>query len=315
MAFIVKKNKIYSDLIEVKALDQCNLSCFSCNELSPVSANRLPTLAATQESLEFLEKVYHAKTARILGGEPLLRRDIADFVKVVKASGIADSVRIVSNGTYLERFNVELLQALDSVEISLYPGVGVTIDSLMQLKEKCLQYDVALYVKQTNFFRISYSELGTKDNGLVNRIFKTCKVVHLWGCHCIYDGFFFKCTNAPNIDRLVHNNLNYPSGIKLEDKNNFYHDLVEYLTSDTVLPSCKSCLGNVGLKVPHSQVVRDAWRASHQKPSEELVDYEYLMASEKNNEWMHDTIEHEFHGFSAGNGIDGLLPLGVFSSD
>jgi len=315
MAYIIKGNKVFSDALEVKAVDQCNLSCVSCNEMSPISSKKFPDLTEVNKNLKYLANFYHAKTVRVLGGEPLIRKDIVEFVKAIRSSGISDSIRIMSNGSYLDRFTVDLLDVVDSVDISIYPGVNITIDSLYKLKEQCAKYGVDLYVKKTDFFHLAYSEFGTSDQNLINRVYKTCKIVHLWGCQSMYDGHFFKCFTAPNIDRLIHNRTDYPSGLSLQPRDNFFEKLVNYLNPKELLPACASCLGTVGKKVSHSQVGRSRWRELQNHPSEGLIDYEYLAKSEIKNDWEWEIFEKEFEGFESGNGIDGLLPLGVFPSD
>jgi hypothetical protein len=55
------------------------------------------------------------------------------------------------------------------------------------------QHGVVIAFPAYDKFQESYSELGTTDEALVQRIYETCKLAHRWRCHTVADGWFYRC--------------------------------------------------------------------------------------------------------------------------
>jgi hypothetical protein len=66
-----------------------------------------------------LTEVYHARSVRLLGGEPLLNKDLPRYVSIVRATGLADSVGICTNGILLPSVSDELLRGLEAGAVAL----------------------------------------------------------------------------------------------------------------------------------------------------------------------------------------------------
>src|SRR4051812_29275394 len=114
---------IHSEAIEINAVRGCNLSCRACSHLSPVLPPRAVVSAeSVRRDLTLLARCYHCDHVRILGGEPLLHPDLLGVVRAVRASGITDRVRVVTNGVLLPRQSVDLWDAVDEIHVSVYPG-------------------------------------------------------------------------------------------------------------------------------------------------------------------------------------------------
>ncbi len=277
MAFEIKNGSVLSDSLEVHAVDHCNLSCLSCSHLSPLSPKRRPALASIERSLARLARVYRAKTAKVLGGEPLLRGDLLALIRAIRKTRVAQSVRILSNGTLLSRFDGEILDSVDSVELSVYPEHPIALPVMRLFHERCRQRGVRLYLRAYTHFRASGSRPGTRVLALVQRLYKACWYAHAWGCHRVDAGRFYKCPLAASTDRLVRPPRAPSSGILISDDPSFFKTLADYLAAaDQALPACSHCLGVAGLKFRHRQATRAEWKAFHARPTESLVDYEFL---------------------------------------
>ena len=123
MPFVtVVAGRIHAQKLEYNLVDHCNLSCRECSHLSPfLRAHALP-LETFRRDLTRLAEVYRVQRLRFVGGEPLLHDDICAFVDAARASGIATHIEVVSNGTLLARVSDQLLESIDSLALSLYPG-------------------------------------------------------------------------------------------------------------------------------------------------------------------------------------------------
>lgn len=114
-------NKRKIDYMRVAVTDRCNLRCVYC--MPEKGIEQLPA----EEILSFEEMLRVISCAsrlgitkiRITGGEPLVRRDLSDFIRKIKLLSI-EEVSMTTNGTLLAEHLDELAAAgLDRVNISL----------------------------------------------------------------------------------------------------------------------------------------------------------------------------------------------------
>lgn len=90
--------------------DGCNLRCPFCHNASLVERHPEEYID-TEEFFRFLEKrAGLLDGVCITGGEPLLQKDLADFIRRVRASGFA--VKLDTNGTFPEKLEELLREGL-----------------------------------------------------------------------------------------------------------------------------------------------------------------------------------------------------------
>lgn len=107
--------------LRISITDRCNLNCFYCMPQQTeqlchsdiLSYEEIAKLAAVAASLG-ISKI------RITGGEPLVRKDCAKLIAMLKQIDGIQTVAMTTNGTLLEQALPELCQAgLDAVNISI----------------------------------------------------------------------------------------------------------------------------------------------------------------------------------------------------
>ncbi|MFH1957596.1 MAG: radical SAM protein [bacterium] len=96
---------------------RCNCKCVMCNIW------QYPTTIEEEFKPEILEKLPHLKFANVTGGEPFLRVDIEDIVKILLKK--ADRVVISTNGYFTEKI-VTLAKTLGNNRL----GVRISIEGL-----------------------------------------------------------------------------------------------------------------------------------------------------------------------------------------
>lgn len=113
------KRKI--DYLRISVTDRCNLHCSYCQ---PEVARRV----THEQILRYEEILRICRLAvrlgiskfKITGGEPLMRKDCAQFIAALKQLDGVEQVTLTTNGTLLPKFLPKLLDAgLDSANISL----------------------------------------------------------------------------------------------------------------------------------------------------------------------------------------------------
>ncbi len=115
--------RVHSD-IRVSITDRCNYRCIYCMPLEGMEFLPRKDLLTYEEIVLVLGAVQSlgVKSVRISGGEPLLRRDVTDLVKLISALGFED-ISMTTNGHYLGEF----AKALHSNGLK---RVNVSVDSL-----------------------------------------------------------------------------------------------------------------------------------------------------------------------------------------
>jgi organic radical activating enzyme len=269
----VKDGRVLNRSCVINIVEHCNLRCRSCQHLSPV----LPKYAVDPDTLRrdlgTLAASYHVKVLKLLGGEPLLHPSIVDVIMATRASGVADVIEVWTNGLLLPRVDRRFWDVVNSVRISLYPGASLKQHQLDKCVDLARQNNVPLRYKRYKAFQEAYSEPGTDDPSLVNKIYLTCNSAHRWRCHTVAHGWFYKCAQSYTIPTGMALGLaaSQRDGLQIEDSPAFRDRLLAYLTSPEPLSACRNCLGSAGKYVEHQQVRRDDFRSAQCHPTEDLV--------------------------------------------
>lgn len=108
--------------LRIAVIDRCNLRCIYCMPENGIK------LRSHQEILSFEEILAITKCAikiginkiRLTGGEPLLRRDIVELVKMLTQLEGIDDLALTTNGTLLAQYANDLKKAgLQRINVSL----------------------------------------------------------------------------------------------------------------------------------------------------------------------------------------------------
>ncbi|MEW2523705.1 radical SAM protein [Streptomyces sp. NPDC047071] len=262
--------------IEVNASLQCNMRCQSCAHLSPLYRRENADPAEIHDTLAVLARNYHASYTKIMGGEPLLHPDVVGLIEAVRATGISDTILVATNGTLLHRAPERFWEAVDSLEISVYPSRTLPPEEVERYRALARDHGVSLLVNYYGHFRAVYSESGTDAPGLVRDVFDTCKLAHFWNSHTVYDGWLYRCPQSVFMPRQLRDGGWDPhvDGLRIEEGPDFLERLHRFLTGADPLRACRNCLGSVGKLHPHRERPRAGWQVTEQL--EELVDYPFL---------------------------------------
>ena len=245
--------------LEYNAVEHCNYGCRECSHFSPHLAVRHSDLSAFERDVAALAPVYHVERFRFVGGEPLLHKQLVDFVAAVRDSGIADTIEVVTNGSMLHRVDDRLFRSIDFLSISWYADPRFDERKLALAREKCHAHGTTLKVKRANEFRMMQLTEPIGDPQLVDDVYRSCQIAHSWYCQTFLDGFFYLCSRplftasylqtrgrpAPDLRRL--------DGVPLHEPD-LRGRLEAYLARGEPLESCRHCLGTVGKRIEWGQM-------------------------------------------------------------
>ncbi len=191
--YAVVDGRVLTDGIEIIAVHHCNLRCRACAYLSPVRPRTVVDSEALRQDLRILATRYHASEARVLGGEPLLHPDLVAVLDAVRISGICDTIRVLTNGLLLHRMTTEFWSTIDAVSVSMYQDRCIDEAAIEPIRQTAEGHGVRINFKPFRYFRESYSELGTPNQALTERIYRTCQMANVWRCHTLWSGHLFRC--------------------------------------------------------------------------------------------------------------------------
>ncbi len=113
-------NRTHDDL-RVSVTDRCNLRCSYCMPEEPVWFPRNQIL--DYEEMHRLVRVFAAhgvRKVRVTGGEPLVRKDVTRFIRLLADTPGIDDISLTTNGVLLEAMAKPLADAgLNRVNVSL----------------------------------------------------------------------------------------------------------------------------------------------------------------------------------------------------
>lgn len=183
---------------EIHLVDNCNLNCAGCSHFSPLAEPNELTPEKYEANLKKInQNVLDKMTSiRLLGGEPLLNKDINEIIKISRKYFKNAYITIITNGILLRRMSDDFYKTCkdNNVTISItYYGLNLNYNKLFEfVKEKGL--DVRYWVGpdgEKKFFKYPMNLSGTED---YETNYKICWCIKDWQCLQL-DGTKLYCCN------------------------------------------------------------------------------------------------------------------------
>ena len=224
----------------------CECSCVACNHAVPLwrtQAPRLTSPASIERDLAHLSTILHADVWGALGGEPLLHPDLVKILKIVRASGIADTIEVWTNGIKLAqgKWPEGFWEAeFDTLVVSLYPG-RMDDDAEARVKELCDTHGRVFSPRDErrlpNFRTLLEPQPTTHE--VTRRKFAGCFFRHF--SRNVTNGYFFTCCCGPHLPATVQGRPYGTDGVAIEGLTEVA--LRAYLQRTEPLGACTICAG------------------------------------------------------------------------
>lgn len=229
----------YLPYIEYHIADHCNLNCKGCVHFSPlVQREKMADFDGVKSDLFQLKKlVSHIYQIRILGGEPLLNKELPRYLEITRKVYPHSQISIVTNGLLLRKMSAELIHALKEyeidIDISLYKPIYDQMENIMNyLRENELKFTYSSPIEK---FAYTFDLQGGHANG-----------VEQLSCTCpnLYEGKLYICPIIAYIkyyNDAMHTSISHDEGaIDIYDSKMTYEKLKHRLHE--VVPICDKCL-------------------------------------------------------------------------
>lgn len=187
--------------------DHCNLNCKGCDHFSPLAEEKFTNYEQFKNDIERMSELFDkkAKSIHILGGEPLLNKDVIKYLqKTREAFPDVDltEIRLISNGILVNSMKPEFWKALRKYNIILsvtkYP---LKLDYEL-MKKTADKYNAMFEFydntdKEQVWYNIKLQEDGKRDP---KRSYFKCFVSN--NCIMLKEGKLYTCTLIPNIEHF-----------------------------------------------------------------------------------------------------------------
>lgn len=245
-------DKINVSGLEINISEKCNLKCKGCDHGMDIIAPKIIPLSKLLQDVTKASEFIHAKSLRIIGGEPLLHPELSKVIFEFFKVKIADSIELWTNGLLLKDVSKRNWEFIDGIVISKYPGINYSFDMTL-LEELSNKFNLWFNIRDSKTF---FWSMGSKRHS-----FKTASFLHnscreLSTCNTIRDGKFYKCVQSAFAKERLNN-----YGIELNDDGvSLYKDSMglikrinNHIWSNTPLNTCYYCLGEYGDQFQHQQ--------------------------------------------------------------
>ncbi len=183
--------------LEVHLTDHCNLNCKGCAHFSSISEPAFADVEQFDKDFARLAEVLDFERIHLLGGEPLLHPDVAQFIRIARKHFPDTELVLVTNGTLVVRMDEEFWTALRETDMELlvddYP-VKLPKDRINELGVEH-GVNVCWTHFRTDFFKLPIDLEGGHDAA---DSFKRCNGYN--NCPILKDGRIYPCAYTAYAD-------------------------------------------------------------------------------------------------------------------
>jgi len=239
----IHDGRIQTKSLEVHIVDHCNLRCWGCCSLSPVSARNFYNPEAMERQLTQVAKAVAPKRLKLVGGEPLLHPDLIRCLEIARKAEVAPSLSVTSNGFLLPRMADDFWNLIDHMTISIYPDPELPAAVIETIKEKAQENGVELNWKRQDKFVGMDRDIDDATAAETQAVYETCWLRR--SCHLIAHDRFYTCTRPSHVHSVsgLEDSPYLEDGIALSDDPDLANQILEYLVGKEPLETCFLCLG------------------------------------------------------------------------
>jgi len=122
MAKLVDQYERAINYLRISVTDRCNLRCHYCMPIHGLEFHKKEEILSFEDIVELVKVANElgVDRARLTGGEPLVRRNLPDLIRMLKSETSLKEISMTTNGLMLERYAEDLKESgLDWVNVSL----------------------------------------------------------------------------------------------------------------------------------------------------------------------------------------------------
>lgn len=137
--------------------------------------------------------------------------------------------------------------------------------------ERLINMGIKVELKEIPFFREAICQKQTDNPTLINMVYESCVIAHVWRCITIDNGRLYRC---PQSLFYAENSSDYSDSMNIQDIQ-CVNDLLEFLENNDACKACSQCLGSIGNLFPHEQIKKELWKNSLPLSPETGIDFDF----------------------------------------
>lgn len=223
--------------LDVNVTTSCNFRCVSCSHASPFSAPYWMNPETLKHDLALLKTFVHFKQICAVGGEPTLHAKLLDHLAVMRESGIAEKVMVITNGSKLFKMPEEFWKSFDILRLSIYGRTDASMATLAEQKASEHGFELLAWPYPEFYLQLKSIPDDGRDS------FNGCP----WrsSCYTVHEGKFYLCPQSAFFPKRF---LGHESDSGLDLYGLTENKLRALLDRTEPFDACRICLG--GYKIP-----------------------------------------------------------------
>ena len=227
------------EYVETHLTDHCNMNCRRCSHFSPLSEPQFADLEVFRRGMTNLARLFRTiRIIRLLGGEPLLNKDVVAFMQCARETFPKARIRLVTNGILLEKMSDTFWDACRrnrvEIQMTVYAPMEEKVDRYATL---CRQNGVKLAIVRSERFCVWLNGAGDSPK---EESFRRCR---RWlYCPLLKDGRLYVCATSAYIgifNRRFRRDIPESEGLTLGKDGMTGKRVLKWL--DSSLETCRWC--------------------------------------------------------------------------
>lgn len=224
--------------IEFHVTEHCNLNCKGCGHFCPLAEPEFADIKQYKKDFKRLSELFsNIREIRILGGEPLLHKNINDFFKVTRENFPTSRISLVTNGILLPKMEQKFWDTLNKYSIEINMTQYPTLETFkVKAEELAAKNNIRLYFsKVTQFWKgLNLNGYGPKES-----MFASCKGKI---CHFLKKGTMSVCGmphHLEHFNKKFNRNVPMDGIIDIHSPNITGEDIIKHF--NTPFETCRYC--------------------------------------------------------------------------
>ncbi len=236
-----KNSKLCLGYFLYEIAHHCNINCASCDHCAPLAKKEFVDFKIFQADIRKMSEIFsHIDTIGIMGGEPLLNKDVLKILEYTRKIFPLSNIVLFTNGTLLLNQPKSFWETLYKNKIIVLVTVYRLKINYKKMKEIAQKYKVNINFKlNLEFCKAPFDLTGNQNN---NERIKDCYQAN--HCATLENGKLFRCsvvTSSKHFNEFFSQNLkidNYDF-IDIHKKSLNDEQIVEYFLNP--IPFCRYC--------------------------------------------------------------------------
>ncbi len=210
---IIKKRRPRKNLnFVVDLAEHCNLNCQNCDHFSPLAEERYTDLIQFEKDIQRMSEIFSRDITHVdlEGGEPLLNKNVCDYIKIVNKHLPHSGIKIFTNGLLLPKMDEYFWETCSKYDVELevtqYP-LDFDYEAVELLAKN---HGVRFHVYDGKSGKESWHKPLDLDGGQDRyNSFDNCYLAN-GDCTMLKNGKLYPCTLIPNLEtfnRYFNKNL------------------------------------------------------------------------------------------------------------